>query len=355
MSEPTEAALLRWIEELLVAQSLAELADVAAAPPSAAGAASRVSLVLADPGHELRLLAFGTEVPAEPQPGLLFVDSLVGVASQSALVQTPWCGEFRAADHALLLPGAAGLAQLLMLPLRRGTRVFGIYCVASATARPWLGGLGASWLDHVAAVLAASIERLFDRARLLRSGLTDPLTGWNSRRYLQARLAEEIARCERHGSGAACVIVDVDRLQQVNERFGLPAGDRVLREAGARIEAQVRASDAFAHLGSDEFAVLLPQTEAALAVPLASRILNAFRAAPFEVTPQAVREVRVSIGIAGLAGGAAVSDRKALADQWLAAAAAALHGAKRRGGDCFEISSAGVTSATGTPGLPPAR
>jgi diguanylate cyclase (GGDEF)-like protein len=129
----------------------------------------------------------------------------------------------------------------------------------------------------------------------------------------------------------------------------------VLREAGGRIEAQVRSSDAFAHLGSDEFAVLLPQTEAALAVPLAQRILQAVRAAPFELAPGVMREVRVSVGIAGLAGGSTVSDRKALADQWLAEAEGALHGAKRRGGDCYEVSSAGVPSATGTPERPRPR
>ena len=70
------------------------------------------------------------------------------------------------------------------------------------------------------------------------------VTGWNSSRYLQARLREEIARAQRERSCVSCLIADVDRLQAVNDELGYAAGDRVLQEVGARIESQVRASDA---------------------------------------------------------------------------------------------------------------
>jgi diguanylate cyclase (GGDEF)-like protein len=345
-----ERALV-WAHEMLVAPSLGAFAAVAAHAPAAPGEDPVVSLVLADPGHELRQLMFGIDEAAVPAAGPVFVDSLVGVAPQCAALHVPWCGEYRVADHALLLPGVAGLRQLVMLPLQRGTQLIGVFCVASRAASPALATLEPFWLAHVAAVVAATLERLFDRARLLRAGMTDPLTGWNSRRFMQARLREEVARSLRFGAEATCLVIDVDRLQRVNERFGQQAGDRALREIVLRIESQVRSSDSTAHLGSDQFAVLLPATSAALAVPVAERIQSAIRAAPIELAPGVTQAMSVSIGIASGAV-AAAGDGKAAADQWLAEAEGALHRAKRRGGDCYEFSFAVATSMPGRSARP---
>jgi diguanylate cyclase (GGDEF)-like protein len=336
--------VLAWAHELLIAQSLGEFAGIAARVPEAGDEPLLGALLLADPGHELRHLMYGGDDSPASGAGPVFVESLVGVAPQCAALHAPWSGEYRAADHALLLPGVAGLRHLVMLPLRRGVQLVGVHCVASRGAPPSLAGLESHWIAHVAVVMSATLERLFDRARLLRSGMTDPLTGWNSRRFMQARLREELARCRRHGTTATCLVIDVDQMQGVNERHGQPAGDRALRELGSRIEAQVRSSDSTAHLGSDQFAVLLPWTSAVLAVPLAERIHAAVRAAPVELAPGVVAAMSVSIGIASAAG-AAAEHGKAAADQWLAEAEGALYRAKRRGGDCYEISSAAGTSA----------
>jgi diguanylate cyclase (GGDEF)-like protein len=336
--------VLLWAHEMLVAPSLGALAGIAARVPGAADEALVASLVLADPGHELRHLMFGDG--GSPTAGPVFVDSLVGVAPQCAALHAPWSGEYRAADHALLLPDVPGLRHLLMLPLQRGPQLIGVYCIASPAGLPSLAALESDWIAHVAAVLSATLERLFDRARLLRSGMIDPLTGWNSRRFMQARLREEVARSQRFGTPATCLVIDVDRLQQVNERFGLPAGDWALREIVSRIEAQVRSSDSTAHLGGDQFAVLLPATSAALAVPLVERIQTAVRASPVEIAPGVVQSMSVSIGIAS-AGADAGGNGKAAADQWLADTEGAVYRAKQRGGDCYAFSFADATSAAG--------
>ena len=168
-------------------------------------------------------------------------------------------------------------------------------------------------------------------------GVVDPLTGWNSREYMRARLREEVARSQRSGVQATCLVVDVDGMQAINQTHGISAGDNVLRELSARIESQVRASDAAAHLGSDAFAILLPGTTPQQALPLAGRVLAAVRAAPVHVAPGVSLPVTVSIGIAGT-GTLTGDDRKAAANQWLAEAEAALHGAKRAGGDRWNTS-----------------
>ena len=133
-------------------------------------------------------------------------------------------------------------------------------------------------------------------------------------------------------------MADVDRLQALNDELGYAAGDRALQELAARIESQVRASDAAARIGSDAFGVVLPATESSLAVPLAERILAAVRAAPVETGGGTARELRVSIGIAGCHPQPG-QDRKMLADQLVADAVAALHRAKQAGGDRYEMPS----------------
>jgi len=338
--------VLAWMHAMLLAESLPAFAGLAAQGAGDAAESTIGALVLADPGHELRALMHGDGGTRFDGPLPAFVDSLVGVAPQCAVLHAPWTGEYRAADHALLLPEAVGLRHIVMLPLQRRGQLVGVYCLGSRTDPPALASLDPPWAAQVAATMAATLERLFDRARLLRSGMTDPLTGWQSRRYLHARLCEEIARNQRHATFATCIVVDIDHLRAVNERHGQPAGDRALLEIGTRLEAQVRSSDTMAHLGGDQFGVLLPATAAEQAVPFVERILAALRAAPVEIGTGTAAAITVSVGIASAPAGA-TGDRKAAADQWLAEAEGALHRAKRRGGNGWEISSAAATSAPG--------
>jgi two-component system cell cycle response regulator len=331
-------SVLAWEARLLTADSFAAWLEVATNPPGEQEEGLTVSLILADPTDELRHLAVGEDISPRLAVPLTFVDSLEGRAPQLSVLHAPWCGEYRAADHGLLFHSSLGLTQLLMLPLRRGGRLIGTYSVGSRGAVPGLALADAEILGHVATVLSASVDRLVDRARLLRGSFSDPLTGWNSARYLQARLREEVARCQRYGGSVACVVVDVDRLQQINDRHGQPAGDLVLREIAARIESQVRASDATARIGSDEFGVVLPSTDGQQAIPLARRILAAVSRSAVGLGDGIELPLTVSMGIAAVEP-ARNADRKALADHLVADAVAAMHRAKERGGGAFEIAS----------------
>ncbi|MCJ7453265.1 MAG: GGDEF domain-containing protein [Steroidobacteraceae bacterium] len=329
-------SVLDWESALLTADSFAAWLEAAANPPGAPDEELAVSLILADPTDELRHLTVGAGVLPQLAMPVAFVDSLEGRAPQLGVLHAPWCGEYRAADHDLLFQSSLCLTQLLMLPLRRGGRLIGTYSVGSCSAMPGLALAEAGLLGHVATVLSASVDRLVDRARLLRGSFSDPLTGWNSARYLQARLREEVARCQRYGGSVACLVVDVDRLQQVNDRHGQPAGDLVLREIAGRIESQVRASDATARIGSDEFGVVLPSTDGQQAIPLARRILAAVSRSTVGLGDGIELRLTVSMGIAAIEP-ARNADRKALADHLVANAVAAMHRAKERGGGAFEI------------------
>lgn len=329
-------AVLAWERALLTAGTLGEWFSIAADPPGAPRDDRVITLLIADATFELRHLAAGNHATAELALPVSFVDSLVSVAPQLGSPYESWHGEFHAADHALLMPGAQGLKHLLMLPLRRGEHLVGVWNLATREGPAALADAGDALLAHAGIVLAASLEKLFDHARLLRGGLIDTLTGWNSGRYLYTRLREEIARSQRRGASTACLVVDIDRLHSVNEELGQPAGDRVLREIAHRIESQVRSCDTAARLGSDQFVVLMPETGAAQGTPLAARILSAIRAAPVDLGGGLTRPVTVSIGIAATRPPAR-ADRKTLADRLLADAVATLHRVKQKGGDSYEV------------------
>ena len=327
--------VLAWSNSLMAVRSLDQFAARLAQPPAADGELLTGVLLLLDPRHELRRLAAGEGEQPGSRPGLRFVDSLAGVAPGYGSLHAPWSGPYHPADHGLLIAAEAGCTHMTLLPLPRSGGLTGVYNVGSHDGPVALAALEPAWLDHIGAQALASAERQLQRARLLRAGVVDPLTGWNSRHYFLSRMREQLAASARDSVPATCLVIDVDDLGNLNERRGVAAGDAVLFEVGSIIEAQVRASDSFAHLGDDEFAVLLPATPPQFATRLAERILAAVRAAPIVTTPGKLEVVRVSVGIAGLDPAALVAgmDRKATADEWLSRADAALHQAKRAGGD----------------------
>jgi diguanylate cyclase (GGDEF)-like protein len=197
--------------------------------------------------------------------------------------------------------------------------------------------LAVDFLAHLGAIAGFCIESAANRARLVRAGLTDYLTGWHNRRYLHVRLREELARAQRQGSALALLMLDLDHFKQINDSCGHLGGDEALREVAARIESQVRASDTAARFGGDEFAVLMPGAGAAEARRLAERIRAAVTRSPVEAGPGLHLPVSVSIGLAALAPPPGAGDLKALAEQLLAEADAALYRAKAAGRDRIEV------------------
>lgn len=327
--------LFEWERALLAATTLPALLEAAASTGRLAATTPHVTLSLGDPSHELRHMLLGGGRTPAPQ-GLLFTDSLVGIAPQLAALHEPWRGEFRAADHELLFPDATGVERVVLLPLRsRGALLACLSLGAGRTARlledcePWM-------LAHLCEVASAALERLLDALRLRRGGHTNPLTGWHTRHYLQSRLREAIARCHRHGGDVSCVLIDVDGLKSVNDAYGQLAGDVALHEIAARIESQLRASDAAAHVDADAFVVLLPDTRVEAAVPLAERILDAIRSEPIQAGPGLNLPMSVSIGLASVSAGPQ-SGQKSLSDHLLAKAESALHLAKTRGGNRYSL------------------
>ncbi|MGH8181427.1 MAG: DUF484 family protein [Steroidobacteraceae bacterium] len=324
--------------ELLRAGSLAQLLERLIHGLRESYQLDAVTLLLHDPQHDIRHLLAGDGFPVEELEGVHFIDALTTAAPQVANLERPWLGPFRLADHELLLPGIEKAGSLALIPLTRQEQLDGVLVFFSADPRRFTGDLASDFLAHLGVVSAICIENAVNRARLVRSGLTDFLTGFHNRRYLHARLREELARAQRARQPVACLMIDVDHFKRINDQYGHLAGDAVLREVAQRIDAEMRVSDTGARFGGDEFAIVLPQGNVADGERVAARVLDAVRTQPVPIGGQTTEMVTLSIGVAAAAPDQATRDYKVVAERLIAEADAALYRAKSAGRNRVAVS-----------------
>ncbi len=317
--------------ELLRAGSLAQLFERLIVGLRTSYQLDEVALILHDPQHEIRHLLSGDGVPGAEPPGVCFVDALVTVAPQLANLERPWLGPYRKADHELLVPGIAPPGSLALIPMRRHEPLDGVLVFSSSDPQRFTPELASDFLAHLGLVAAICVENAVNRARLLRSGLTDFLTGFHNRRYLHARLREELARAQRSRQALVCLMIDVDHFKRINDQYGHLAGDAVLREVAQRIDAEMRLSDTGARFGGDEFAMVLSHATMNDGEKVAARLLQAVRQQPIAIAKGVAATVTLSIGVAAARPGTGQRDYKVLAERLIAEADAALYRAKSAG------------------------
>jgi diguanylate cyclase (GGDEF)-like protein len=179
---------------------------------------------------------------------------------------------------------------------------------------------------------AFCLENAVNRAKLVRIGSTDLLTGWHNRRYLQTRLQEELARSQREQTTLVCVMIDIDHFKRVNDDHGHAIGDEVLIEVARRISGEVRSSDVSARYGGEEFIIVLPHTHLESGRLLAERVRTAVSAEPFGIgTLDAPLTVTVSIGLAEFQPAKDPEDPAVAGERLIAEADTALYEAKAGG------------------------
>jgi diguanylate cyclase (GGDEF)-like protein len=224
---------------------------------------------------------------------------------------------------------AEGIAACVMLPLVAKGQAIGLVELFSRgriVADPQRLQLARAMANEAA--IALENARLYDDARKLADH--DQLTGFYNHRYLHERLGEEVVRAQRTKRPLAVLMLDLDDFKLVNDTFGHLFGDRVLVHVAGMIRGTMRYSDVPARYGGDEFAIILPETDAPSARRAAERILGALRDAPFQAEGRLPVPVQASIGVAvhpqdGRTG-----------PELIAAADRALYDSKRQGG--FRVS-----------------
>lgn len=145
-------------------------------------------------------------------------------------------------------------------------------------------------------------DRLRDNVAMsIEMAITDALTGLHNRRYMETHLGALTEQAMQRGKPLAVLILDIDFFKSINDGHGHDAGDDVLREFAVRIRKSIRNIDLACRYGGEEFVIVMPETDIAVAGMVAERIRRKIASEPFAIQQGEKRlDVTLSIGIASL-------------------------------------------------------
>jgi diguanylate cyclase (GGDEF)-like protein len=172
-------------------------------------------------------------------------------------------------------------------------------------------------------ILKSFASLVVDELELRRIAERDYLTHALTRRGFLEQVKKEIARCHRHKRESALLLMDIDHFKAVNDGYGHPAGDEVLKAVSAACIQNLRENDVFGRLGGEEFGILLTETDALGGLDAAEKLRGAIEQLRIDVAGGIC--VTSSFGLASLT--SLVSQPEA----WIAEADQALYAAKRAG------------------------
>ncbi|HKE14509.1 MAG TPA: diguanylate cyclase [Kofleriaceae bacterium] len=164
-----------------------------------------------------------------------------------------------------------GAESLLVLPLVSADEAIGTLTLASRERHRFRKDVR-EMLGVIANQVATSLQNAMMYKKMETMATTDGLTGLTNHRTFQERFAQLLERSARHGHKAAMLLLDIDHFKKVNDTYGHPIGDEVLRQVAQVLGKAVRVIDIPARYGGEEFAVVLESTDLPGALNLAERI-----------------------------------------------------------------------------------
>ena len=229
-------------------------------------------------------------------------------------------------DESFLKPDEWHENDMLLVPLMRGDEMMGYLSVRDPHDRriPTLEKVQTLEVFATQAVTALQSARQYEEIKRLT--FIDALTPAYNHRFFQEALSKEIHRHSRTGHELALAMLDIDNFKKINDTFGHPVGDEILKGLVEELQRNARDSDVVARYGGEEFAIIFPDTPAQSARDAANRMRELVEAREFPL-PQLNRTlfITVSIGVAVFPhDGATSADLIARAD-------AALYYAKKNG------------------------
>ncbi len=179
----------------------------------------------------------------------------------------------------------------------------------------------------IAEHIALALSNLSLRDKLRSQAIRDPLTGLYNRRYMEETLEREIRRAVRHASPVSVIMFDIDRLKQINDKYGHDAGDAVLKILGDLLIKFFRGEDVPCRYGGDEFTIVLPEASVSEAFRRAEQFRETFKRTDFVYEGRTLSPLTLSLGIA------AYPDHGASVERLLQTADSAAYTAKLQGRD----------------------
>jgi diguanylate cyclase (GGDEF)-like protein len=245
------------------------------------------------------------------------------------------------------------LAPQVVYGIVQGVRAWQIFTLDATAVQLQTQSASNQALVYVSMLAAAVFNLVFMFLIVLRlmGRLTymvehDGLTGLLNRRAIETLLEREWVRWRRMGQPFTVLALDLDHFKQINDRWGHPAGDAVLRSTASLLRREVREVDSVGRVGGEEFLVLMPGCAPASAAHVAERLRGVLRARPVDVGTAEPVPVTGSIGVAAVA-----STDTDLA-HLLRRADAALYIAKAQGRDCVVCAAADSGRVPVTPVVP---
>jgi diguanylate cyclase (GGDEF)-like protein len=220
--------------------------------------------------------------------------------------------------------------SMIAVPLRMGARPLGVLLLGRQSGELFTED-DVNFLGSLARVLTLAIEnaKLFERAQEL--SLSDELTSLGNRRLFNLRLASEIARTRATGAPLCLVMLDLDFFKRINDQYGHPAGDEVLRQFTRLVQHDVRGNDLLCRIGGEEFALMVLDAVVLEAYAIAQRICRRIAETPFVLDDGTAFTMTVSAGVAHLDGAMHT------VEDFVTAADRALYTAKANGRNRVEV------------------
>ncbi|MDX1619866.1 MAG: sensor domain-containing diguanylate cyclase [Nitriliruptorales bacterium] len=203
-------------------------------------------------------------------------------------------------------------SPLVLVPLVTEGRLLGLLTVEVPTPvgrSPRIRGRDVRILATLATEASLALDNARLHAELRDLSVTDALTGIYNHRYFQQRLQEELDRGLRRGGPeqpepVSLIMMDIDFFKQVNDRFGHPSGDELLRLFARLARAVLRSTDVVCRYGGEEFAIILPDTSGEQAAQVAERLREAVARSNFIGTDAAyLGDITASFGVATFVAG----------------------------------------------------
>ncbi|MDI6794294.1 MAG: sensor domain-containing diguanylate cyclase, partial [bacterium] len=193
-------------------------------------------------------------------------------------------------------PGGARLTSFISIPIISSDRIMGMLGVGSRTIDAF-SKEDSKNLNIVATHSAPIIENAFLHKKVENLSVTDELTNLYNYRHFKERLKEELVRVKRYQTAFSLIMLDIDDFKKVNDLYGHPQGDIVLKELAGIIKGITRGVNIVSRYGGEEFVIILPEENKIGASVLAERLRKRVEEAKFSRVKENSDSIRVTISL----------------------------------------------------------